>query len=103
MLNTLRKLRQKSLSNILQFKFRSSLHKHHQYLRIFMKDRRWLLMFVLARFPLGRAMAQTFYSNLIGWSKKANPENTFARDNESSIFKDLDIELAGRSSKMATF
>ena len=96
MLNTLRKLKQKFMLEILQSKFKLNLHKHHQYLHIFMKDRRWLLMFVLARFPLGRAMAKLFYSLEFKWSQKANQQNISASDDKSSIFKDVDVELVAK-------
>jgi hypothetical protein len=56
----------KSLAKALSFKIKFTFNKYYQYSKIVKGDRRWLLMFVVARFPLGRAMGTLFYQRLQG-------------------------------------
>lgn len=59
-------------------------------------DRRWLLMFILARFPLGRILGAYFY-RVRSMNKKDRIQEIDYPDLSTSIFPDLDVDLAIKS------
>ena len=78
--------------------------KYNQYSRYLKRDYRWFLMFIVARFPIGRNLGTFFYrdwffSRALGnWIAPTARDNLSCRihnkENVVSIFKDLDIEQA---------
>jgi hypothetical protein len=68
-------------------KIKIKFFKYHQW--YISRDLRWLLMFILARFSLGRNIATALYRDRSG---KINDN-----DNAASMFIDLDINQAVRS------
>lgn len=77
------KLKQENTYESFWFKSQAKLTKYHQYLKYIKRDYRWLLMFIVARFPLGR--------NLGNFCYRDRSNKTDDHQNIASIFKDLDI------------
>ena len=73
------KLEQKLDLRDLITKVKAKFEKYYYYFRNVKRDYRWLLMFLFARFPLGRQLGSYFYR--ARYSKK----NIFHRVNLNSI------------------
>ena len=93
------KIGQKSWFEAWLFRIKLTLYRYYQYSRIVKSDWRWLLVFVVARFPLGRAVGTNFYSNRIGLCEKSNQKSILEIDYDyaDSTFKNVDVELAAKS------
>lgn len=92
--------KRKFLVDGLQSQIQTILDKYERYFKIVRTDRRWLLMFIIARYPWGRALGTFFYSyyhkrNLA--VKKNKQAKALDLDRPSSLFPELDVELAVRA------
>ncbi|MEM7593808.1 MAG: hypothetical protein AAF383_20240 [Cyanobacteria bacterium P01_A01_bin.83] len=87
LINIIRKSNKAGSKRFYRFKYK--LFKCYQW--IVKRDLRWLLVFTVARFPIGRNIATWLHRQLS--SKRNNIQNT------ASVFNDLDIDLAVASIK----
>lgn len=101
----------------LWFKGKNTLEKYYFYSLNVKRDYRWLLMFLVARFPAGRAIGAFFYRdrsvvpklrcdkvNKSTYRDTQSLNETYGDSNYTfiqspSIFKDLDVEIAIKSIK----
>ena len=97
MFNIINKLERKSLFEAWQSRIKLILYRYYQYSRIIKGDRRWLLMFVIARFPWGRATGTLFYSNGIRLGKETSQKIVSKIDYGNSTFEEVDVELVTKS------
>ncbi|MEL6927564.1 MAG: hypothetical protein AAFO95_02880 [Cyanobacteria bacterium J06600_6] len=99
------------------FRVKSTCEKYSSYFQLVKRDYRWPIMFVVARFPVGRALGSFFYRDralssqkrsrryqseiekkIIGSSDVDRAKNCLSKQ-ESSLFKDLHTEAVVRSIK----
>lgn len=99
MTNVLDKAQRKAFFKALQIQIKITFFKYYQYLKVVKGDYRWLLMFAVARFPLGRAMGSSFYSNRIWLRRKTNQMSAEDSDLTKTIFKDLNVDLVVQSTE----
>lgn len=97
MTDVVEQTKQKSLVDSLQFPIRAAFNKYSRYFKIIRTDRRWLLMFILGRFPWGRDLGTLFYRhyrhpNL--FLKKNRQPKVSNLDYTRSLFPQLNVELA---------
>ena len=112
MTNIIRKLNRELSSQY--FKYKTFWGKYTAYSRHTLYDYRWILMFILARFPLGRTLGTSFYQgrqekNTYNDTVKGHLENQTASEQlvnkdqadnaniSTSIFKDLEVNSAVKS------
>ena len=93
------KLNRKLSIRALWYKNKAIFKKYYQYSKIVEGDYRWLLMFIVARFPLGRTIGTFFYRARSISLTKTNYPKIYDVNNASSIFNELDIDLAVKSIK----
>lgn len=109
------RLKQKFSAKSLWLRVRDIHEKYYYYSRNIKRDYRWLTMFVVARFPLGRDFGAFFYreryifrekalrtirsltGEQITSSHKINHAENHLVEQELSLFKDIDSEVAIKS------
>jgi hypothetical protein len=108
LINVLAELDQQTSIVFFWSKIKIKLKEYYAYLLIFKGDYRWLLVFIIGRLPWGRALGQFFYSdrrrrgkaNREAWkssNRHLTAEQKYAKERKSSIFQDLEPEVAVES------
>jgi hypothetical protein len=92
--NAIEKLNQQFAIGFIWSKKKLNLKKYFQYFLIMKGDRRWLLMFIIARTPLGRTLGR-----FICGDQPIVKKQNYGRDREKSIFQDLKVETVVDSIK----
>ena len=82
--------KQELLSKALWSKGIATFKKCYSYSQNVKRDYRWPIMFILARFPIGRTLGKLFYRARLGL-----PDPNYLNvKKDTSIFKDLDSKVA---------
>jgi hypothetical protein len=92
--NVIEKLNQQLAIGLIWSKKKLKLKKYYQYFLIIKGDHRWLLMFIIARSPFGRGLGRFVYCD-----RHIVKDQNYGSDRESSIFQDLEPEIAVNSIK----
>lgn len=92
--NAIEKLNQQLAIGFIWSKKKLNLKKYYQYFLIMKGDHRWLLMFIIARSPLGRTLGRLVYCD-----RHIVKDQNYERNREKSVFQDLEAEIAVDSIK----
>ncbi len=108
MANIIGTIEREILLKALWFKGKAAVEKYYIYLQNIRQDYRWLMMFIIARFPFGRWLGTFFYrdrqieqkSHCHTVKQETYPITTLDKINQlKSIFRDVDSAIAVESIK----